>query len=269
MAHLRLFAGDHALAGRDRGGEAVEEGGLACLRRSRQTERMGNAPTCAFASQAHRRRRLRRGRGRAAPLERPRRALGIADLHAFLATRCQHGDTSLPQLAEELGTTVAVLRRLLSEADIQRPPQHAGAVKRRHTTDQRMTTRAAGLGFSTLKAYLADRVVDRGWPLAEVVGEFGVHARTVRSRLNTYGLRRQRPTPRQAAANRHAAKQRTARWQAQRAARLAALGFADIDAYLRARRAEQGWSVRRMRAELQVDRAWLTQHMDRLGLQRP
>ncbi|HEV8651624.1 MAG TPA: hypothetical protein VG276_20080 [Actinomycetes bacterium] len=41
-------------------------------------------------------------------------------------------------------------------------------------------------------------------------------------------------------------------WQARRAARLAELGFADLAAYLQARYVEQGWSVKRMRAELRV-----------------
>ena len=47
---------------------------------------------------------------------------------------------------------------------------------------------------------LADRVVDRTWPLAEAVGELGADPRTVRNRLDRYGLRRQEPTARQATA---------------------------------------------------------------------
>jgi hypothetical protein len=55
-------------------------------------------------------------------------------------------------------------------------------------------------------------------------------------------------------------------WQARRAGRLAELGFADLAAYLRARQVEQGWSVKRMRAELRVGRAWLVGELARLGL---
>ncbi len=55
-------------------------------------------------------------------------------------------------------------------------------------------------------------------------------------------------------------------WQARRAARLAELGFQDLAAYLQARRVEQGWSVKRMRAELRVGRSWLVGELRRLGL---
>jgi hypothetical protein len=54
-------------------------------------------------------------------------------------------------------------------------------------------------------------------------------------------------------------------WQARRAARLAELGFEDLAAYLRARQVEQGWSVKRMRAELGVGRRWLVGELTRLG----
>jgi hypothetical protein len=54
-------------------------------------------------------------------------------------------------------------------------------------------------------------------------------------------------------------------WQARRAARLAELGFADLAAYLRARHVAQGWSIKRMRAELRVGRRWLVGELARLG----
>jgi hypothetical protein len=44
------------------------------------------------------------------------------------------------------------------------------------------------------------------------------------------------------------------------------LGFADLKDYLRVRRIEQDWSVRRMLAELQVGSAWLKRQMQRLGI---
>jgi hypothetical protein len=46
-------------------------------------------------------------------------------------------------------------------------------------------------------------------------------------------------------------------WQARRAARLAELGYTHVAGYLKARHVEQGWSVKRMRAELGVGRRWL------------
>jgi hypothetical protein len=55
-------------------------------------------------------------------------------------------------------------------------------------------------------------------------------------------------------------------WQARRAARLTELGFQDLAGYLQARRVEQGWSVKRMRADLGVGRRWLVGELARLGL---
>jgi hypothetical protein len=49
----------------------------------------------------------------------------------------------------------------------------------------------------------------------------------------------------------------TVGWQARRVARLVELSFQDLAAYLQARRVAQGWSVKRMRAELGVGRRWL------------
>jgi hypothetical protein len=57
-------------------------------------------------------------------------------------------------------------------------------------------------------------------------------------------------------------------WQARRAARLRELGFTDLAGYLRVRHVEQGWSVRRMRTELGVGKAWLVGEMHRLGFKQ-
>jgi hypothetical protein len=55
-------------------------------------------------------------------------------------------------------------------------------------------------------------------------------------------------------------------WQARRTATLTELGFADLAGYLKARQVEQGWSVKRMHAELRVGRRWLVGELARLGL---
>jgi hypothetical protein len=55
-------------------------------------------------------------------------------------------------------------------------------------------------------------------------------------------------------------------WAAKRQARLAELGFADVEEYLRVRRVGQGWSLRRMLAELQVGSVWLKDQMHRLDI---
>ncbi len=159
-------------------------------------------------------------------LDQRARALGFVDLASYLRARCEQ-DAALPRMASELATTTPVVRRLLTQEGIQRPPQTVMTAKhRRRLTDQRLARQAAQLGFATLEDYLADRVAERAWPLGEVAGELGAHVRTVRERLDRYGLRRQQPTPRQAAGHRRAAKRRQARWQAKRQARLAMLGFA-------------------------------------------
>lgn len=105
-------------------------------------------------------------------------------------------DASLALLAEELGTTVHVIRRLLARAGIHRSPRKArSARQRRRATDQRLPERVDQLGFASLRAYLADRVTERAWPLARVAGELGIDSGTIRDRLDRYGLRRDRWTP--------------------------------------------------------------------------
>ncbi len=89
-----------------------------------------------------------------------------------------------------------------------------------------------------------------------------MHPATVRERLDQHGLPRQRASVRPY----RAIQRQTECWAAKRQARLASLGFADVEDYLRVRRVEQGWSLRRMLAELQVGSAWLKGRMDRLAI---
>jgi hypothetical protein len=122
--------------------------------------------------------------------------LGFPDLHSYLVARCQH-DASLAQLADELDTTIDVVRRLLDQAGIQRSPRPVrSARRRRRTTDQGLTKRATQLGFASLQAYLADRVTQQAWPLTQIADELGVDRDTVRDRLDRFGLRRTRQTGR-------------------------------------------------------------------------
>ena len=192
--------------------------------------------------------------------------LGFPDLGGYLVARSQQ-DASLAQLASELDTTVDVAGRLLDQAGVRRSPRPARiAHQRHHSTDRRLTDRAAQLGFASLPAYLADRVVQQAWSLAQVASELGTNPRTVRDRLDRCGLRRTRQTPAQRAGSRRSAARNRTRGQARRAGRLAALGFADLEGYLRVRRLEQGWPIRRVRAELRVDPARLRQQMRELGI---
>jgi hypothetical protein len=50
---------------------------------------------------------------------------------------------------------------------------------------------------------------------------------------------------------------------------LAELGFTDLAGYLKRRHVEQGWWIRRIRAELRVGRRWLVAELARLGLPAP
>ena len=130
------------------------------------------------------------------------------------------------------------------------------------STDQHLAARAAGLGFATLRAYLADRAMIRRWPSTMIASELGVQQATVRDRLDQHGLPRQRATIRP-----HRSIQRqTECWAAKRQARLAGLGFASVEGYLRVRRVEQAWSLRRMLTELRVGSVWLKRQMHRLSI---
>lgn len=121
------------------------------------------------------------------------RTHGFANLDQYLAARSRQ-EASLPLMARELGTTVPVIRRLLADAGINRPPQPVMTARhRRRSTDQRLAMRAAQLGFATLDGYLADRVLWRGWSLRRIADQLGVDVRTLRDRLRRFDLdRRQR-----------------------------------------------------------------------------
>ncbi len=195
-------------------------------------------------------------------LHRRAHAQGQADLGGYLQARCQQ-QASPAQLAKELKTTTTVVRRLLDQAGIIPSPRQVTAARRlRATTDQHLAARAAELGFASLQDYLTDRAMTRRWPSTSIADELGVHPGTVRDRLDQHGLPRQRASVRP----RRAIQRQAACWAAKRQARLAELGFADVEEYLRVRRVEQGWSLRRILAELQVGSAWLKDQMHRLGI---
>jgi hypothetical protein len=75
------------------------------------------------------------------------------------------------------------------------------------------------------------------------------------------------PTRRQrAAADVACGPRQQARAAQRRQARLAELGFAEVDEYLRDRSVGRGWSVRRLCGELGVGHGWLDRQLARLGL---
>jgi hypothetical protein len=195
-------------------------------------------------------------------LNRHAHAQGFTDLHGYLQARCQQ-QASPAQLASELATTTTVVRRLLDQAGITPSPRQVTAARRRRSsTDQHLAARAAELGFASLQDYLADRAVTRRWSSISIAGELGVQPATVRDRLDQHGLPRLRATIRP----RRAIQRQTECWAAKRQARLAGLGFASVEEYLRVRRVGQGWSLRRMLAELRVGSAWLKGQMNQLHI---
>jgi hypothetical protein len=104
---------------------------------------MGNTIGSAFVPHAHHQRRLAVLDRYQRRLHQRARAHGFANLDRYLAARSRK-DASLPQMARELGTTVPVLRRLLADAGINRPPQPVLTARhRRRATDQRLAIRAS------------------------------------------------------------------------------------------------------------------------------
>jgi len=184
-------------------------------------------------------------------------ALGFDDFRAYLQVRCDAG-SSVPRVAAELGVGDWQVQAALARLAVRLAPHPQRlAAQRRRYTEERIAARVAALGFADVQAYLLDRVVERSWLLVEVAAELAAHRLTVRRLLDRYGIRRVRRTPAERAAADAGLGVQAVSWQARRDGRLAELGFADLAGYLWVRRVDQGWSVRRIRAELHVGRRWL------------
>jgi hypothetical protein len=204
--------------------------------------------------------------GRDRRLQERAGALGFDELRAYLQARCDAGH-SVPWIAAELGVSDWQVQVALSRLAVRLAPRGQRlAAQRRRYTEQRIAARVAALGFADVGAYLADRVVERGWLLAEVAVELGAHRVTVRRLLDRHRIRRVRRTPAERAASGKGRRVQAVSWQVRRAVRLAELGFRDLATYLRTRHGVQGWSVKQMRAELGVSRRWLVGELARLGL---
>jgi AraC-like DNA-binding protein len=204
--------------------------------------------------------------GRTRRLERRARRLGFADLRGYLQTRCDRGH-SVPALADELGVSQWTVTQALAALGIVLPPRPERlARQRRRYAEERIARRVTELGFANLRAHLADRLIGREWLLADVAAELAADRRTVRRLMQQAGVQRRRRTAGQLAAGERGRQVQSISWQTRRAARLVELGFADLAGYLQARHVEQGWPVKRMRAELRVGRNWLVTEMARLRL---
>jgi AraC-like DNA-binding protein len=204
--------------------------------------------------------------GRTRRLNQRARRFGYHDLRSYLQARCDAG-YSVPALAEELGESEWTISQALATQRITLASRREQlARQRRRFAQQRIAKLVVELGFPDLPAYLADRLIQREWLLADVAAELGAHRDTVRRLMQQAGVRRVRRTARQLAAGKRGRQVQSVSWQARRAARLAELGFGDLASYLQVRYVEQGWPIRRMRAELQVGRNWLVAQLARLGL---
>ncbi len=204
--------------------------------------------------------------GRVRRLQRRAGQLGFADLRSYLQARCDTGH-SVPRLALELGVSEWTVTQALATLGVVLPPRPERlALQRRCHAQERIAARAAELGFAGVRAYLEDRLLQQERLLAEVAAELAADRRTVRRLMHQVGVTRRRRTARQLAVGERGRRVQSVSWQTRRAARLEALDFADLAGYLQRRYLEQGWSIKRMRAELQVGRNWLVAQMARLGL---
>jgi hypothetical protein len=200
-------------------------------------------------------------------LDRRACALGYAGLRAYLDARYTTAAHSLPQLAGELGTSVWLVRAAMDAHRVRRlPGPRAKGRARRAASDRHATERAAALGFADVGAYLHDRYAERAWPLPRLAGELGTGRRVAARLLREHGITRSGATVAQAAAAARGRAALAARHAERRQARVAALGFADLAAYLRVRLVEQGWPTERIGAELGVRRRWLCAQLNALGL---
>jgi hypothetical protein len=167
--------------------------------------------------------------GRTRDLERRARALGFADLRGYLQARSDAG-LSVPRLGEELGGSDWTIKRGLTQVGVQLPPRPQRlARQRRHATEERVAARVAELGFTGIKAYLADRLIEQAWLLADVTTELGAHRVAVRRLMDQHGIRRIRRTARAGSwpPGSGAGGVRSVSWQARRPAGRAGLCGSD------------------------------------------
>ena len=224
---------------------------------ARHSKRMGNSPTSTFASPSHREWRLHR-RWRPPPPPRPAgQTLGFADLRSCLQALLDDG-WCIPQLAVHLDTTHATVRRAITDHHILQPPRREQfARQRQHAAQQRAAAQVAGLGFGSVRAYLLDRLVTQAWTLTQVTAELGAAPATHTASAGSLPGWAGGADP--AATRRCRDRQRTRKQsravRQRRQARLAELGFATLDAYLRDRYVERagrcggcapslGWAMR-------------------------
>jgi len=97
------------------------------------------------------------------------------DLAAFLADRYVAQERSLLAIADELGTTPAVVT---GPRDGLGVGSHLGVQargrSRRAGSEQAAAARAVALGFDDVRGYLVDRFTTKGWTRSQISVELGV-----------------------------------------------------------------------------------------------
>jgi hypothetical protein len=116
------------------------------------------------------------------------------------------------------------------------------------------------LGFGSLRAYLQARC-DTGHSIPRIATELGVADWQVQAALARLQVRLAPRLQRLAAQRRRHTEQRIA-------ARVAALGFTDVQEYLVDRVVQQGWLLAEVAAELAAHRLTVRRLLDRHGIRR-
>jgi hypothetical protein len=127
-------------------------------------------------------------------------------------------------------------------------------------SDRRLEERARILGFGDLRGYLQARC-DTGCSVPQLAAELGVRDWQVGAALARFGVRLAPRRQRLAAQRRRYTEERIA-------ACVAALGFADVQAYLLDRVVEQGWLLAEVTAELAAHRVTVRRLLGRHGIRR-
>jgi hypothetical protein len=126
--------------------------------------------------------------------------------------------------------------------------------------DRRLEERAGVLGFEDLRGYLQARC-DAGHSVPRIATELGVRDWQVQAALTRLQMRLAPLPERLAAQRRRYAEERIA-------ARVVALGFADVEAYLVDRVVEQAWLLAEVAAELAAHRLTVRRLLERHGIRR-
>jgi hypothetical protein len=125
---------------------------------------------------------------------------------------------------------------------------------------QRLKEQAGTLGFDDLGAYLQARC-DAGYSMPRIATELGLRDWQVQAALTRFVVRLA-PRPQRLA------QQRRRHTEEQIADRVAALGFAEVQAYLLDRVVEQEWLLADVAAELAASRLTVRRLLDRHGIRR-